>query len=280
MAAFSNVLDYSALACRIRIMRSWLRVLDRLLRGESTNLAALRGGKFDVPIGALMTAIIVLGIVAGMGMGSYALLRPGVCSLPQFLASTVKVPALFLLTLVVTFPSLYVFNALIGSRLSLLSILRLIVAAIAITLTVLASFAPIVAFFAASTTSYHFMVLLNVVLCAVAGFLGLGFLLQTLHRLTLAGEVPPPPPSAMGTTPPIIPESRVSGALEPTGQAPARQVRAMFRCWIVLFALVGSQMGWVLRPFIGSPDIPFTFFRGRESNFFQAVWQHFVALFQ
>src|SRR6185436_4429538 len=111
-------------------MRTWLRVLDQLLRGESTNLAALRQGKFDVPLGALMTAIIVLGVVAGMGMGSYALLRPGTRSFPQFLASAIKMPALFLLTLVVTFPSLYVFNALIGSRLSVLSILRMIVAAI------------------------------------------------------------------------------------------------------------------------------------------------------
>jgi len=48
----------------------------------------------------------------------------------------------------------------------MLAILRLIVACLAVTLTVLASFAPIVAFFAASTTSYHFMVLLNVALCS------------------------------------------------------------------------------------------------------------------
>jgi hypothetical protein len=27
-------------------------------------------------------------------------------------------------------------------------------------------------------------------------------------------------------------------------------------------------MSWVLRPFIGNPDLPFTWFRARESNFF------------
>ena len=36
----------------------------------------------------------------------------------QLFASAVKVPALFFLTLAVTFPSLYVFNALVGSRLA------------------------------------------------------------------------------------------------------------------------------------------------------------------
>jgi hypothetical protein len=40
-----------------------------------------------------------------------------------------KVPLLFGLTLLVTFPSLYVFNALVGSQLTLSSVLRLIVAA-------------------------------------------------------------------------------------------------------------------------------------------------------
>jgi hypothetical protein len=40
---------------------------------------------------------------------------------------------------------------------------------------------------------------------------------------------------------------------------------------VILFALVGAQMGWVLRPFIGRPELPFAWFRERESNFFAAV---------
>jgi len=28
-----------------------------------------------------------------------------------------------------------------------------------------------------------------------------------------------------------------------------------------------------LRPFIGDPTAPFTFFRERDSHFFQAVWE-------
>ena len=54
-------------------------------------------------------------------------------------------------------------------------------------------------------------------------------------------------------------------------QALAGQTRLVFRCWIVLFALVGAQMSWVLRPFIGSPDKEFTWFRERQSNFFTGV---------
>jgi len=33
-----------------------------------------------------------------------------------------------------------------------------------------------------------------------------------------------------------------------------------------------------LRPFIGAPGLPFTLLRGRDSNFFEAVWRAFWQL--
>jgi len=48
---------------------------------------------------------------------------------------------------------------------------------------------------------------------------------------------------------------------------------------VIVFGLVGAQMGWVLRPFIGNPDVPFTWFRVRESSFFEAVWNALMKLF-
>ena len=92
-----------------------------------------------------------------------------------------KLPLLFGLTLAVTFPSLYVFNALVGSRLLIFQMLRLLIAAMSVMLTVLASFGPIVAFFAVSTQSYSFMLLLNIAVFGVAGILGLAFLLRTIE---------------------------------------------------------------------------------------------------
>ncbi|MHA3772573.1 hypothetical protein ACXR0O_13640 [Verrucomicrobiota bacterium sgz303538] len=257
-------------------MKAWLSALDRILRGETTNVGGLKEGLREIPLGGMTVLIICLGAIYGLGMGSFALSKTGGPSFAQFLASAVKVPMLFLLTLVVTFPSLYVFNALLGSRLDLLSVLRLLVAGLAVTLAVLASFGPIVAFFSVSTTSYSFMVLLNVAMCAAAGVLGLTFLRQTLHRITLARTATPPP----------IPPQPASGALSPSaldevaGQPLGKHVKGVFRCWMVLFALVGSQMAWVLRPFIGQPDVPFTFFRERHANFFIGVWEHLVNLFR
>jgi hypothetical protein len=263
-------------------MRRWWRDLDRILRGEATRLSALRRGTVEVQVGGLSLVLVLLAVVYGACMGCFAMLKQQGPSFGQLVASMVKVPLLFFLTLVVTFPSLYVFNALVGSRLTVGSVLRLLLATLAVMVAVLASLGPIVAFFSVSTTTYAFMVLVNVVVFAVSGLLGLIFLLQTLHRLSL---LVPEEPSTGATEsvgdekePPAAPVPE--GALDPMqDQVLGRHVKTVFRCWVLLFGLVGAQMGWVLRPFIGNPALPFTWFRPRESNFFEAVWRALASLF-
>jgi hypothetical protein len=300
-------------------MRNSFKALDRIIRGDATRLPSLQRGTIDLPVGGLSLVLILLAMVYGVCMGLFALIlrfrtSPSV-GIEQMLATMVKVPMLFLFTLLVTFPSLYVFNALVGSRLTIGSVLRLLIAAMAVMMAVLASFGPIVAFFAVSTTSYPFMKLLNVIVFAIAGFLGLAFLLQTLHRLTVAqsqagggdstaGPIAPPPTTPAnpieGASPPSgspvpvvpisgppagapepaysyesysrpLPPRLPPGALERMAGQPGPGVRLVFRIWVIVFGLVGAQMGWVLRPFIGDPYSPFQFFRERNSNFFQEV---------
>src|SRR3569832_1052219 len=169
-------------------MWKWFKELDRILRGDATQLAALERGSVEIPVLGISFVIIILGMIYGVCMGTFALLRPDHPEFMQMAASAVKTPALFLITLVITFPSLYVFNALVGSRLFPLAVMRLLIASLGVNLAVLSSLGPIVAFFSVTTTSYPFMVLLNVVIFAVAGALGLSFLLLTLHRLTIAQQ--------------------------------------------------------------------------------------------
>ena len=244
--------------------------------------------------------IVLLGMIYGVCMGSYSLLKEVPDPLKdsngrylQLVATIIKVPALFYLTLIVTFPSLYVFNALVGSRLALVSVLRLLLASLAVNLAVLASLGPIVMFFSLSTKSYAFIQLLNVTTFTIAGVLGLTFLLQTLHRLTTSSVYSSLPRAASNETkPPDEQPSDVGAGLRerasaeepsaldmPEGETLGRHTRLVFGCWVVVFAVVGAQMGWVLRPFIGSPTQPFEWFRARESNFFEAVLHAIRALF-
>ena len=291
--------------------------LDRILRGEATRPADIQLADIRIPILGISAVIGILAIIYGFCMGVFALVH-GVensdygRALLQTFASMTKVPLLFMLTLLVTFPSLYVFNALVGSQLRIVSVLKLLIASLGVNLAVLASMGPILAFFSVSTPNYSFIVLLNVLIFSIAGVLGLSFLVQTLNRLTHAnrGTLPattrrleprnlPPatqdtagseqsPLATTQTQEPIVATLKPAEEQQSTQTGPldrldgivlGSQVRQVFICWIVVFGLVGAQMGWVLRPFIGSPDRPFEWFRTRESNFFEAVWNTFQNLF-
>lgn len=297
-------------------MVSWVQQLDRLLRGDATRLSALRKGTIELPESGLTLVIFLLGLGYGACMGCFALLnRPTGMAVLQLMSSMAKVPCLFFLTLLVTFPSLYVFNALVGSRLSLSSVWRLMIAMMAVMMAILASLGPIVAFFSLSTNNYGFMLMLNVAVFALSGFLGLKFLLHTLHRLsTVLNERPAPPvsqapqpaqaprpvqapqpaqaahPGAPQTVPQAVPQAMqparpqlpaVPGAHNAAQGALDRMedrmlgsnVKTVFYFWILVFGLVGTQMSWVLRPFIGNPgQQEFVLLSARESNFYAAVW--------
>ncbi|MFO0858105.1 MAG: hypothetical protein U0640_12200 [Phycisphaerales bacterium] len=229
----------------------WLRHLDQLLRGKhTTEEQAMRG--ISLPLAINLPLVFVLGGVYGACMGCYALIRlwgnpKAQDGFMQTIASIVKIPALFILTLIVTFPSLYVFNALVGARLTFKATIELLVAAIVVSLAVAASLGPILVFFTLSTDSYPFMVVLNVILLAIAGIIGLGFLLGSLRKIANAAAM--------------------------TGQAESTSGDAIFKVWVLIYGLVGLQMGWILRPFIGHPSAAFEWFRPRTGSFFTGFFE-------
>jgi len=234
--------------------KSWLFAVDRILRGESIPLITGGDREIKFPVVGVSLVVIAMAVTYGFCMGVFSLIHGAESSeysraLLQTFASMTKVPMLYCLTLLVTFPSLYVFNALVGSRLKVTPVFKLLVASLAVNLAVLVSLGPILAFFSASTPNYCFIVLLNVGIFTIAGILGLMFLVQALNRLAAS-----------------------------TAQQ-ISQTKKVFACWVMVFGLVGAQMGWVLRPFIGSPELPFQFFRARESNFFEAVVGAFWNMF-
>jgi hypothetical protein len=199
-------------------------------------------------------------------------------------------PLLFLLTLGVTLPSLYVFSTLAGSHLAFPQTLRLLLGGTAVNLALLASFGPITGFFTLSTESYPFMVVLNVLFFTAGGVAGLAFIARALdHVFGRPSPKPPsspspdfrvefetPPPDAMPVQPGSpLPRPRPA-ALPPR---PGSRALFVFHVWVLIYAVVGAQMGWILRPFVGSPELPFVLFRNRESNFFEAIARTLRALF-
>ena len=281
-------------------MRELIRDVDRLLRGQFTKAEDLREGKIEIPVRTLVIVGVALGAIYGFFMGLYAIMRPENASVAQLIVSMFKVPLLFLLTLVVTIPSLYVFSALANSRLGALDTVRLLLVAVGVNLALLASLGPVTGFFTLSTDSYPFMVVLNVVFFAVSGIVGLAFLRRALDALFAAPAEAEPqvPEEPTGTAAegddPEDPDAPAHAGVEttdprvrrrpafppPTFPAPPDALpKRIFATWTVIYGIVGAQMGWILRPFIGTPDMPFTLFRERESNFFESFFHALGRLF-
>ncbi len=108
----------------------------------------------------------------------------------QALVSTVKLPLLFMITLAICLPTLYLFNLVFGARLSVLQACALIMVAITVTAVLTFAFAPISLFFLITARSYAFFKLLNVAILTLTALVGLRFLTSGMRALNehVAGE--------------------------------------------------------------------------------------------
>jgi len=156
----------------------------------------------------------------------------GLWKLPLLVA--VKTPLLFLLTLLVCSLALYVINLVLGLRLHFLPTVTLMLFALAGTGVVLAVFAPIAALFTIVTASYHFMKMLHVLVFIADGLFGVKILGEGMIRMQT-------PPDG---------ETKLS-----FGRA---RTRFVLLCWLLLYCLVGAQLAWTLKPFLGTPYLPAT----------------------
>ena len=255
----------------LRTLRTFALEIDGLLRGADTAVEGRARALTPAPTPRLLPGIAALGAIYGLFMGLFALLAERPAGIPwrhgvyQMAASALKVPLLFVATLAVTFPSLYVLSALAGSRLRPPATLKLILCSLAVHLAVLASLGPITGFFTLCTDSYPFMKLLNVLVFALGGVASLHFLRRTL-LVAFAHE------ADAGDDAEATPASRPRASSRSTSSR-------VFVLWCAIYGAVGAQMGWVLRPFVGSPQLPFELFRSRQSHFFENVLESLRDLF-
>ncbi|MDX2214370.1 MAG: hypothetical protein SFY66_13855 [Oculatellaceae cyanobacterium bins.114] len=158
----------------------------------------------------------------------------------QMLASAIKLPALYLITLLICLPTLYFFDVISGSRRTFGQYLALLLASTAAISILLFAFAPVTLFFRLSINDYLFFKLLNVAIFATTGLIGINFFYQGMAYIASQDhEVDDNP-------------HRVS----------------IMKAWLVLYGFVGSQLGWTLRPFFGAPGEPVSLFREQNSNFY------------
>jgi chromate transport protein ChrA len=172
----------------------------------------------------LLSIIVLLGFGYGACMGMFGL---GHDRELQILYSATKVPILLLATFVIALPSFFVMNTLLGVRGDFPEAVRAHLQAQAAITIVLICLAPLTLMWYLSTDRYHLSILFNAAMFGIASAAG-QVVLSRLYR-------------------PLI-------ARNP-------RHRTLLRAWLCIYAFVGIQMGWVLRPFIGQPGSPTRYFR-------------------
>ena len=217
-------------------------LLHRIAQGE--NLHPISRAAFFITV--------VMGAAYGAVMGGSNWLQgspiPWGTEFLIMLSTAVKVPCLFLITLAIVVPPIYVSSTFVGAKVKFDQMVALLLVSLAVTATTLASMASVAFFFSITTTSYTFIKVLHVTFFAYAGLAGLTYLTRGFNRI-------------VGTK---------------QGNSPM----GLFTAWLLLYMFVGTQLAWVMRPFVGEPNMQFTLFRPREGNFYENMWTSFWSLIE
>jgi hypothetical protein len=196
----------------------------------------------EVVDGIALGKKLVYSTLTVVGLAGFFGLVAGAYSGPaQAISAGIKLPLLFFATFVICFPAFFVVQVLVGSRLRLPQVVVLVFGALALTSILLAAFVPIIGFFLISGANYYFQHLLNIAIAGIAGLFGM----YALHE-------------------------GLAVVCDKRGVYPKKALTIM-RAWAVLFAFVGVQLAWNLRPFLGDRNQPFQVLGKYQGNFYAAV---------
>lgn len=156
----------------------------------------------------------------------------------QALSSALKLPLVFLASLIACAPTLYIFDQLLGSKRSLGQTVAILLTSLAATSVLLFSFIPVTVALRLMVDGYQFFKLLNVAFVVIAMAVGIFYL--------------------------------VTGLTTSTGPNKGMLNNLLYICWILLFLFMVSQVAWSLRPFFHYPGSSFLLWAG-SGNLFTGI---------
>lgn len=219
------------------------RLLE-LLSGNQSTPNATTQKLTRLSLASVLKFIVVLSPMYGAIMGGFGWIagfRNFDAHWSQIAYSAAKMPLLLLATVAIALPAFFVFNSLAGLRDDFTQAMHSIIGSLAIFSVAIVALAPFTILFYLSLptdkAAYRIAVLFNAFLFAIASSAS-SISLARSYRLLVAKNT---------------------------------NHRLMFWVWVLLFAFVGIQLGWTLRPFIGNPFQATTFFR--EESFTSAYLQ-------
>jgi hypothetical protein len=224
--------------------------MDLLLRGKLESLVAWTE-QWSTRRFWLHVGVILLGAgLYGAAMGYWR-------DPQQALYVAIKFPLIILLTVIGNALLNGMLAPLLGLNIPFRRSFSAILMSFAVTAAILGGFSPLLAFVVWNAppisqatlqgATYNFIKLANVAAIAFAGTTGNARLFQLLVQ---------------------------------TGGSRAAAFRVLF-AWLTINLFLGSQLSWILRPFIGSPNLPVEFFRATalHGNFYENIFQTVLQIF-
>ena len=212
----------------------WINHLSSRIDSWTTSLLSLRSVELNLSKEEIRRAILrplPLLMIYGGAMGSYGLINdPHVSFLSgmiHMLFSSTKIPFLIGLTFFLALPAFYVFYMLAGLSEDFPKVIRSLMATNAVFALALASLTPFTLFFYLCSSDYLSAILFNTLIFGLAASTR-QVVLKRQYRHLVAHN--------------------------------ARH-RFLLRLWFFLYAFIGIQNGWLLRPWIGKPGGGISFFR-------------------
>ncbi len=201
----------------------------------------------DDRLGGLIRRMALVSVLCSSGYGFF---MGAYHSLAQAASSAVKMPVLLFLTLGITLPALYAFQLFLGGRFNARQTIAMAMIGTSAMSLLMASLAPIAVFFMLVSSHYPFLLLMHVALLGVAGLCGL----IAIHRCHSSSD---------GSE--EAPRSAESG-------------KWMIAAWMVLYMFVGTQLAYMLSPFLGVQGQPFALLGDNPDNFYVHVYNCLVHL--
>ncbi|MFF3853782.1 hypothetical protein [Micromonospora sp. NPDC002575] len=198
---------------------------------------------------------------SGIALACYGAVLGAFHSVLMALTSAVKLPLLFLVTLAICLPTLYLFNLVFGARLSVRQSLALVMVAITVTSMLAVAFAPISLFFLITAPDYGFFKLLNVAILTLSAVVGLRFLTGGMQVLNAHGLLAPAAapavaaPAVVPAAPAVVPAAPAPAASAPAASAPAALAPAVPAA-PALAVPAAPALGVPAAPALGVPAAP------------------------
>ncbi|MGL4882556.1 MAG: actin-binding WH2 domain-containing protein [Waterburya sp.] len=152
-------------------------ILMQLLRARLTFFTEIEQQK------NLDKKIISLLFCSSLFLALYGAIIGSTNGILQMVSSAFKLPALYLLTLLICLPTLYFFDVIFGSKRVYTQYLALLMASMAMISVMLFGFAPVTLFFRLSINDYRFFILLNLVVLSLTGLIGIKFFYRSMISL-------------------------------------------------------------------------------------------------